>query len=307
VSKAISGLQPGDTYHFRLTANNSQGPGVVGSDAQFQTLKANQSIIFGPAPSVIVGGTGTVSTTGGGSGNPVIFSSTTTSVCTTGGTNGSTVTGVAAGSCIIAANQAGNDHYNPAPQVTLPFSIGKITQAITFGPLPVLFVGETATVSATGGASGNPVTFASTTTAVCTTGGTNGSSVTGVATGSCIIAANQTGNARYNAAPQVTKSFNVTVGLALTVRNLNHIGGAVTSDMGGIACGATCSANFASGALVKLTAIPVDGYQFSGWGGACSGYGNSCTLTMAAATTATANFEVFKRHRPIWKRALFMK
>jgi|GEM_PF-3492845 len=102
------------------------------------------------------------------------------------------------------------------------------------------------------------------------------------------------------AAKNVTANFDH----ALTVINLNPANGTVTSDTGGIACGATCSANFATGTPVKLTAIPVTGYQFSGWGGSCSGYGNGCPLTMDTDKSATANFEVFKRRRPSWKRGL---
>jgi hypothetical protein len=65
------------------------------------------TILFRLAPNVVVGDTGTVSATGGASGNPVTFASTTPSACTV---TGSTVTGVAAGSnnCILAADQAGN-------------------------------------------------------------------------------------------------------------------------------------------------------------------------------------------------------
>jgi hypothetical protein len=62
-------------------------------------------------------------------------------------------------------------------------------------------------VSATGGASGNAVTFSSLTTGVCTI---SGGTVTGVTAGTCTIAANQSGNANYNAAPEVTQ--NITVG-----------------------------------------------------------------------------------------------
>ncbi|MCX7113421.1 MAG: hypothetical protein NTX45_25630, partial [Proteobacteria bacterium] len=202
VSAAIVGLQTGNTYHFRLTANNSQGP-VVGSDAQFQTLKADQAIIFEPAPSMIVVGTGTVSATGGASGNPVVFSSTTTGICTV---NGGTVTGVAIGSCIVAANQAGNANYNAATQVTQTLPVGKGNQTIAFGMAPTVVVGGTGIVSAAGGLSGNPVTFSSTTTGVCTV---SGPSVTGVTAGTCTIAADQAGNANYNAADQATLAFTV--------------------------------------------------------------------------------------------------
>jgi hypothetical protein len=80
-----------------------------------------QAITFGAVPTVIVGGTGTLSATGGGSNNPVTFTTTSsTSICTLSGANSTTVTvnGVGAGTCTIAANQAGNSTYSPAPQVT---------------------------------------------------------------------------------------------------------------------------------------------------------------------------------------------
>ena len=82
--------------------------------------KANQVIVFGSAPSVVVGGTGTVSATGGASANAVTFTSTTPAACTV---SGATVSGQAAGSCIIAANQLGNGNYNAAAQQTQSFSI----------------------------------------------------------------------------------------------------------------------------------------------------------------------------------------
>ncbi len=176
------------------------------------SIADTQTIAFGAAPTLAVGGTGTVSATGGASGNPVTFASQTTGICTTGGTNGSLVTAVAAGTCTIAANQAGNANYNAAPQLTQTFNIGQGTQSIAFGAAPTLAVGGTGTVSATGGASGNPVTFTSQTTGVCTTGGANGSSIAAVGAGICTIAANQAGNANYNAAPQLTQTFSIGMG-----------------------------------------------------------------------------------------------
>ena len=83
--------------------------------------KSDQTITFGPAPTVIVDGTGKVSAKVGDSGNPVTFSSLTPGVCTV---SDSTVIGVMAGDCTIAANQAGNANYNAAPQATQSFAVG---------------------------------------------------------------------------------------------------------------------------------------------------------------------------------------
>jgi hypothetical protein len=80
---------------------------------------SSQTITFGVAPTITVGGTGSVSATAT-SGLPVTFSSLTTSTCTV---SGSTVSGVAAGICTLAANQSGNSSFSPAPQVTSSFSI----------------------------------------------------------------------------------------------------------------------------------------------------------------------------------------
>ena len=193
--------------------------------------------------------------------------------------------------------------------------VAKIDQNIKFGPVPSVVVNGIGTISATGGASGNPVILTTQTTGKCSlsnisvTGNTSSATVTGISLGTCTIAANQAGNVNYNDAPQATQSFEVTIGKVLTVVNANIAGGTVTSDTGGIACGATCSANFATGVSVKLTAIPVDGYQFSGWGGACLGHvginRNTCTLTMDAAKSCTAKFEVFKKkRRPSWRGLL---
>ena len=166
----------------------------------YPSILANQTITFGTAPSIAVGGTGTVSATGGGSGQPVTFSSLTTSICSV---SNSTVTGVAAGTCTIAANQAGNASYNAAPQVTQDIAIGKVSQTIAFGAAPSMVVGGTGNVSATA-TSGLAVTFSSLTTSICTV---SGSTVSGIAAGTCTIAANQSGNSTYNAATQVTQNI----------------------------------------------------------------------------------------------------
>ncbi len=53
--------------------------------------------------------------------------------------------------------------------------------------------------------------------------------------------------------------------------------GTVTSSPAGISCGSTCSADFASGTSVTLTARRASGSTFAGWGGACSGTAATCT------------------------------
>jgi len=170
-------------------------------------VKANQTLSFtSSAPPATVGGATYMPSATATSGLAVAFTvdATSSSVCTI---SAGAVSFLTVGTCTIAANQGGNGNYNAASQVQQAVSVNKGSQTITFGTVPTVATGGTATVSATGGASGNPVTFTSTTTGVCTV---SGSTVTGVAVGTCTIAANQLGSADYNAAPQATQSFAVT-------------------------------------------------------------------------------------------------
>ena len=65
--------------------------------------------------------------------------------------------------------------------------------------------------------------------------------------------------------------------------------GTVSSTPAGINCGTTCSASFAAGSSVTLTATPAAGDSFSGWSGACSGAGK-CTVVLNADTAVGAAF-----------------
>jgi len=66
--------------------------------------------------------------------------------------------------------------------------------------------------------------------------------------------------------------------------------GTVTGDLTGINCGNACSAKYASGTLLTLTATPPLGKSFVGWGGACSGTSAVCALTVNANSSVQANF-----------------
>ena len=166
-------------------------------------LRIGQTITFGAAPTLILGDSATLSATGGASGNPVTFSSRTPTVCTVAG---SIVSDLTAGNCVIAANQAGNSNYAAAPVATQRIPVSRVAQTITFGAVPKLILGGSATVSATGGASGNPVTFSSRTPTVCTVAG---STVSDLTAGSCVIDANQEGNMNYTAAHAVKQRITV--------------------------------------------------------------------------------------------------
>lgn len=69
--------------------------------------------------------------------------------------------------------------------------------------------------------------------------------------------------------------------------------GLVSSSPAGISCAPTCSASFASGSVVKLTARAGKGAFFAGWSGACTGSG-TCKLTMSANESLTATFQAIQ-------------
>jgi hypothetical protein len=89
--------------------------------------------------------------------------------------------------------------------------LGPVAQAITFTSSPPAgaIVGGSYSVSATGGASGNPVVFSvdPAAGAVCTIAGATVSFTGG---GTCIINANQAGGGQFTSAPQEQQSFAVT-------------------------------------------------------------------------------------------------
>ena len=78
---------------------------------------------------------------------------------------------------------------------------------------------------------------------------------------------------------------------ALAVVRAGTGDGSVTGSPG-ITCGTSCSASYPSGTAVILTATPAADSTFNGWsGGGCSGT-DPCTVTLTAATTVTATFDV---------------
>jgi Divergent InlB B-repeat domain len=67
--------------------------------------------------------------------------------------------------------------------------------------------------------------------------------------------------------------------------------GVVTSAPAGITCPGTCTASFASGTAVTLSASPGAGWQFSGWSGACN-LATGCQFVLATDSAVVATFTV---------------
>jgi uncharacterized repeat protein (TIGR01451 family) len=139
-------------YAFTVQVADSENPPVtaVSQPLTITVASASQSISFTTPATGTVAGSATLTATGGGSGNPVVFTvdpSSGSGVCTVSGTNGTngtytaTVTYTAAGSCVIDANQAGNASYTAAQQVQ---------QTITVNQAPAFVIGSPPLTAVTG-------------------------------------------------------------------------------------------------------------------------------------------------------------
>ena len=127
-------------------------------------------------------------------------------------------------------------------------------------------------------ANGTVVTLAATPAPGSTFGGWSGGGCSG--TGTCTVTVAGT--------TAITATF-VTLPRTLTVAVAGA--GAVTSDVGGINCGSTCTATVNHGTPVTLTAAAGAGSQFVGWSGGGCGASPSCAISMTADVSVTATFE----------------
>jgi len=94
-----------------------------------------------------------------------------------------------------------------------------------------------------------------------------------------------------------SSASNFTVTETLTLTKLGTGSGTVTSTSNpagssGISCGGACSAVYAYGTVVTLTATPTVGSSFTAWAGCDSTSGTTCTVTMSTARSVTATFTV---------------
>ena len=257
----------------------------AGNASYLAAPQAQQSFAIGPAAQAINftssvpahatygGPTYAVAATGGGSGNDVIVTidSSATSVCSI---SVATVSFTGVGLCVINANQAGNTNYDAATQVQQSFAVGQAAQTISFtstAPASATYGGAAYTVSATGGASGNPVTL-SIDTAAASVCSISGSTVTFIGAGTCAIDANQAGNSNFLAAAQTQQSFTVAKAAATvtadnqtmpfggTVPALTYKAtGLVNGDNAAVITGVACTTSATSSSAVGAYAITCSG------------------------------------------------
>lgn len=118
-----------------------------------------------------------------------------------------TLTGIgASGSIYIVGNQSGDSNFLPADQVIQTIEIGKSNQTITFNPIPNQTYSPTLTVPLTATASSGLTVSFTLISGPATLAG-NTLTITGV--GTVVVEASQPGDAVYNAAPPVTRQFEV--------------------------------------------------------------------------------------------------
>ncbi|WP_353572830.1 choice-of-anchor D domain-containing protein, partial [Candidatus Albibeggiatoa sp. nov. BB20] len=111
------------------------------------------------------------------------------------------------GNCTVTVSQTGSAIYYAAPDVSQTFNVDKASQTISFSPSSTGIVGNSATLSASGGNSGNSIVFAVTTSATCSL---SGDTLNYLNAGTCTVTANQAGTSQYYVAPEVSKSISIT-------------------------------------------------------------------------------------------------
>jgi trimeric autotransporter adhesin len=213
------------------------------------------------------------------SGTPITLTATPTTGSTFTGWSGGGCTGTS--TCVVTITAATTVTANFA-QGTSNFTLtvsktGTGTGTVTSSPAGIN-CGATCSSSF---ASGTQITLTPTAAA--------GSTFTGWGAGPC----EGTGTCTFTitAATTVVANFAPSGNnFTLTVTEAGTGIGNVSSTPAGINCQPACSAGFASGTVVALTATASDGSTFAGWSGAgCTGT-SGCSVTMTAAQTVTATF-----------------
>jgi hypothetical protein len=191
------------TFSYTITVRDSgNNTGTVNCSLNVMpaAMTAQTITVTTPAPASAAYSTSfTVAATGGGSGNPVTYSSA--GACTNSGPT-FTIT-AATGTCSVLYNQAGNSSYSAAPLTTNFTTATKANQTITFTtPAPASAGYNSSFTVAAASNSGLPVALSidPSSAAVCSLTASTVTLLSG--TGTCTINGNQSGDGNYNPAAQ---------------------------------------------------------------------------------------------------------
>ena len=246
-----------------------------------------QSINFAPVSDQTLGSPPFAINASASSGLRVTLNSNTTNVCTLSSTMVSLVN---AGSCSITATQPGDSYYSAAPPVTRTFKVNPAAiqpQTIAFPSIATHTFGDPPfTLSANGGASGNPVTF----TVVSGPASISGQTLTILGAGSITVQASQAGNATYQAA-SASQTFTVNKGSqTISFGPVGQHGGADAP----FALQATASSGLAVSFSVVSGPATVNGAMLTltGVGSVTVQTDQAGTANYSAASPATQTFTV---------------
>ena len=218
---ATAKFRPAGCLHKQCTAeqrrwtiymNSGTGTGVVkynqAGDANYNAapevtvnvdaVKANQTItIVTPSPATAVYNTSFTVAATASSGLPVAY----TSSAPLSNVDGLYTMNSGIGTGVVRYNQAGNDNYNAAPEVTANVGAAKADQTITVvTPSPATAVYNTSFTVAATASSGLPVAY----TSSAPLSNVDGLYTMNSGIGTGVVRYNQAGDANYNAAPEVT-------------------------------------------------------------------------------------------------------
>ena len=168
--------------------------------ANVDAAKLDQTItIVTPSPATAVYNTSFTVAAISSSGLPVAYTST----APLSNVNGLYTMNSGTGTGVVRYNQAGDDYYNAAPEVTASVDAVKADQSITVViPSPATAAYNTSFTVAATATSGLPVAYTST----APLGNVGALYTMNSGTGTGVVRYNQTGDDNYNAAPEVTAS-----------------------------------------------------------------------------------------------------
>ncbi|MEW6304051.1 MAG: immunoglobulin domain-containing protein [Verrucomicrobiota bacterium] len=236
-------------------------------DRSFTVAKASQIITFNALAGKTFGDAPFTVSASASSGLAVSFSIASGPATV----SGSTVTITGAGIVTVRASQGGNGNYNAATPVDQSFTVAKANQTITFNALANKTFGDAPFTVSASASSGLTVSFS----ILSGSATVSGSTVTITGAGTVTVRASQTGNANYNAATPVDRSF--TVNKATPVITWSNPADIVFGTV-------------LAGTQLNATANVPGSFAYTPVAGAVLNAGNGQTLSVSFTPTDTANY-----------------